>query len=303
MAKMKVKSAVHFLGFCIFYGLSRPLLLLPLKVLYIFSDIMFLFAYYVPGYRKSLVLNNIRNAFPEKINGEVKKIARDYYRHMCDSVIESFAASVIKEKELAKRCVWKNTEMLDDYFNRGKSIVAVFGHYGNWELLFSLPLYTRYQVLALYKPLSNIYFDNYMKNLRQRFGIKAVPVIRSYQAMLQHQDENIPTITLFLGDQRPIKNHIRYWTQFLNQDTPVMLGAEQLARRLNQVVVYFLINKVKRGYYEVEVITVTEEPESIPMYGITERHIRLLESQIIDRPEYWLWSHNRWKHKKSIRHQ
>ncbi len=295
-----IRSWAHFLSFYIFYGLSRPLLLLPLRILFLFSDFLFLLAWYFPGYRKKIVLNNIQNAFPGKKASEVKRIARGYYRHMCDSLVESFAASRMNENELSERCTWKNTEILDQYFEKGKSIVAVFGHYGNWELLFSLPLHTRYKVLALYKPLNNVYFDNFMKNLRQRFGIKAVPLIRSYQVMLQHQMENIPSITFFLGDQRPVKEHIRYWTKFLNQDTPVMLGSEQIARRLNQVVVYFAINKVKRGYYEVEVVPVTEEPGETSEFEITEKHIRLLESQIIKKPEYWLWSHKRWKHKKTM---
>ncbi|MFO7619154.1 MAG: lysophospholipid acyltransferase family protein, partial [Thermoplasmata archaeon] len=142
--------------------------------------------------------------------------------------------------------------------------------------------------------------DRFIKRLRQRFGVQVVPVIRSYAAILEHHKENIPTITYFLGDQRPIKENIRYWTKFLNQDTPVMLGSEQIARRLNQAVVFFSMNKVKRGYYEVEIIPVTEDSQSTNMYEITENHIKLLEDQITRKPEYWLWSHRRWSHKKQV---
>jgi Kdo2-lipid IVA lauroyltransferase/acyltransferase len=294
----RTRSISHFIGFYIFYGLSRPLLWLPLRALFVFSDFLFILAYYFPGYRKKVVLGNLRSAFPEKSDKQVRKIAKGYYRHMCDSFIESFAVIGMNEKELKERCVWKNPELLEHYFNRGRSVVSVFGHYGNWEWLSSLPLHTGYRVLALYKPLSNVYFDRFMKTLRQKFGVIAVPVIRSYPAMLHYHEKNIPTITYFLGDQRPIKEHIRYWTYFLNQDTPVMLGTEQIARRLNQVVVFFTVNKVKRGYYEVEIKPVTENPVSLGPYEITEMHTRLLEEQIRRKPEYWLWSHRRWKHIK-----
>ena len=165
------------------------------------------------------------------------------------------------------------------------------------EFRLGLPLYTKFKVLALYKPLNNIYFDRFIKSLRQKFGVHVVPVMRSLPVMMEYHKENIPTITYFMGDQRPRKAHIRYWTKFLNQDTPVMLGSEQIAKRLGLAVVFFSIDKVKRGYYEVEIITVADDPQSSPMYEITEKHTRLLETRINSRPEYWLWSHKRWKHK------
>jgi Kdo2-lipid IVA lauroyltransferase/acyltransferase len=292
------RSASHFIGFYVFYGLTRPLLWLPLPLLYLFSDFLYLLACYFPGYRKEVVFTNLRNAFPEKTGKELKKIARGYYRHMCDSFVESFAAINMSEKEFRKRFVWKNTGLLDLYYDKGRSVVSVFGHYGNWEWLSTLPVYTKYKVLALYKPLSNLYFDRFMKNLRQKFGVEVVPIIRSYPVIFKHHEENIPTLTFFLGDQRPLRDNIRYWTRFLNQDTPVMLGSEQIARKLNQVVVFFAINRIKRGHYEVEIIPVTDDPGSTAKYEITELQTRLLEAQILRNPEYWLWSHRRWKYSK-----
>jgi Kdo2-lipid IVA lauroyltransferase/acyltransferase len=274
--------------------------MLPLPVLFRLSDFLYLLAYYFPGYRKTMVFGNLRNAFPGKPDADLKKIAKGYYRHMCDSFIESFAALNMSGKELGRRITWKNPELLDQFHREGKSVIAVFGHYGNWEWLSTLPLHTSYRVIALYKPLKNIYFDRYMKDLRQKFGVMVVPVIRSYPAILECHNKKIPTITMFLGDQRPMKRNIRYWTKFLNQDTPVMLGSEQIARKLNQAVVFFSINKIKRGYYEVEIIPVSDDPGSTGPYEITEKQTRLLEAQIIKKPEYWLWSHNRWKHQKEV---
>jgi Kdo2-lipid IVA lauroyltransferase/acyltransferase len=293
-------SVTNLMGYYIFYGLTRPLLYLPLPVLFVFSELLYLLACYFPGYRKNMVMMNLHNAFPDKSDREIKKIARGFYRHMCDSIIESFAILTMSRKELEKRVIWKNPGLLDQYYEQGRSVISVFGHYGNWELLCSLPLHTRHRVLALYKPLTNIYFDRFMKKLRQKFGVQAVAATRSYSEILRYHREQVPTISLFLGDQRPARENIRYWTKFLNQDTPVMFGSEHIARKLDHVVVFLAMSKVKRGFYEIEIIPVTEIPGSTGMYEITEMHTRLLEEQIQKRPEYWLWSHNRWKHVKEL---
>jgi Kdo2-lipid IVA lauroyltransferase/acyltransferase len=293
----KIQSTRYMLGFYLFFGLSWPLLKLPLKVLYFFSDLVYIIFFYFPGYRREVVINNMRNAFPGKSESEIRDMAKGFYKHLCDSFVESFAAINMSEEEIRKRCVWKNLELLDHHYQNGKSVVSVFGHYGNWEWMSTLPLHTKYKVLALYKPLSNIYFDRFIKLVRQKHGIQTVPVIRSFPVILDYHKTNVQTLTFFLGDQRPVKSHIRYWTSFLNQDTPVMLGSEQIAKRLGQAVVYFSMNKIRRGYYEVEILPVTDDPEQTAMYEITEKHTRLLEAQIENQPEYWLWSHKRWKHK------
>ncbi len=297
-AVMKIsRSALHFTGFYLFYMISWPLLRLPLRVLYLLSDLLFLVFYYFPGYRKGVVLENLRNSFPEKSENEIRSISRKFYHHLCDSFIEAFAASGMSREEMERRCVWKNLELLDKYYENGRSLIAVFGHYGNWEWLSVLPLYTKFRVLALYKPLSNIWFDRFIKNLRQKFGLIAVPLIRSYPMMLEYQNINVQTISFFMGDQRPRQRHIKYWTVFLNRKTPVMLGTEQIAKRLDQSVVFFSMRKLRRGYYEVEILDVVDKPRSTEEHEITEQHIRLLENQIRQRPEYWLWTHKRWKHK------
>ncbi len=299
---MKTKrSATHFIGFYLYYGLSWPLLRLPLPALYFISDFLFLLLYYFPGYRKKVVMGNLKNAFPEKTDNELKKIAKAFYSHLCDYFVESFAILKMSDQEFSKRCVWKNIELLDYYYSKGKSVISVFGHYGNWEWLVGLSMFTELKVLALYKPLNNTYFDRYIKDMRQRFGVHAVPLLRSYPVMLDYHNNNIPTLTFFAGDQRPVKENIRYWTRFLNQDTPVLLGTEKIAKRLDQAVVFFFMNKVKRGYYEIEIIPVTDSPRTTGEYEITEMHTRLLEMQIRKNPDFWLWSHKRWKHKMEIK--
>lgn len=296
----RFRSFLRFSGFQAFYLLSWPFLRLPLPVLYVLSDLFFFLLFYFPGYRKAVVLKNLRNSFPDKSDREIRSIARAFYRHLSDSFIESFAIANMSKEEFGRRCIWKNPEVLDKYYKTRKGVISIFGHYGNWEWMSGLPLYTEMKVLAVYKPLKNIWFDRYIKNLREKFGITAIAANRCLPAMIDYCNKDIPTITYFLGDQRPLREHIRYWTKFLNQDTPVLLGAEKIARRLDQAVVFFSMNKIKRGFYEVEIIPVTENPRSTSDYEITESHTRLLEQQIRNHPAYWLWSHKRWKHKSDM---
>jgi Kdo2-lipid IVA lauroyltransferase/acyltransferase len=182
-----------------FYVLSWPLLKLPLRVLYFFSDLVYILIFYFPGYRKEVVFSNMRNSFPQKSDARNQRYGKGFYRHLCDSFVETFAAINMNEEEIRKRCVWKNLELLDHHYQNGKSVVSVFGHYGNWEWLSTLPLYTKYKVLALYKPLSNIYFDRFMKSMRQKYGIQTVPVIRSFPVILDYHNTNVRTLTFFSG--------------------------------------------------------------------------------------------------------
>ncbi len=273
------------------------LTLLPLRVLYIISDICFIIIYLL-GYRRKVVMMNLKNSFPEKSHKELKTIAHRFYHHFCDSFIESFYALNISEKEIRKRYRYKNPEILNHLFEKKKSIILVFGHYGNWDWLNSLPLYTGHLNYALYHPLRNKYFDELFIRIRGKFGVKLIPMKTAYKDMLAASKKNILTITYFLTDQRPVWSSIRYWTTFLNQETPVLTGSEVIARKLDQAVVYLDIQKIKRGYYEAEFEIITENPTETKEFEITESHTRKLESIIIKKPEFWLWSHKRWKLKR-----
>jgi KDO2-lipid IV(A) lauroyltransferase len=286
------------IGYYIFFGICWFITLLPLRVLYIFSDFLYFIAFYIIAYRKKVTLINLKKSFPEKSPAEIKKIAKKFYSFLFDQFLESFKLLQMNDKQILKRFNYQNTEVLDELYSKGKSIIAVFGHYGNWEWLASLPLITKYKVLAIYKPLANTIFDKFFIQLREKFGIITVSIHQTLRKILEYEQKKEFTITFFLGDQRPMRRYIKYWTTFLNQDTPVLLGVEKISKQTNQAVIFINIQKKKRGYYEITFNKLFENPRETEKYEITERHIRFLEKIIINRPEFWLWSHRRWKHEK-----
>lgn len=301
MPRLYIKLFLYMsaIFFYILYPVIRLIALLPLPVLFIFSDFLYFLTFYVIGYRKKVVYTNLKNAFPDKPEDDIRGIARRFYKHFADQIIETIKALHISRKEMKKRFRVKDQEMLDELYAANKNIVVVFGHYGNWEWLLTLPLYTKYKILAIHKPLSNKYFSDMVNRLREKYGVRMITMKQSYKTILEYQKRNEQIITYFLGDQTPMRSEINYWTTFLNQDTPVYLGAEKIAQKTGQAVVFFNIQKIRRGYYELETIMITENPEETGEYEITEKHVRLLEEIITDKPEYWLWSHRRWKHRKA----
>lgn len=272
--------------------------LLPLNVLYLLSDFFFLIIYYIAGYRKNVVMTNLKNSFPEKSDDEIKTIARRFYRHLCDNFIESFYVLNMSVNEIKKRYRYKNIELLNRVLNNKKSIILVAGHYANWDWFASLPLYINQKAYAIYHPLSNKYFNELFHRLRNKFGLGLIQMKTAYREMLAATRKHILTITLFMTDQRPIWSSSRYWTTFLHQETPVLLGSESIAKKLNQAVVYMDVQRIRRGYYDVEFKLLYENPLQTEEYELTEAHTRMLEGIIIKKPEYWLWSHRRWKHNR-----
>ena len=286
------------IGFYFFFSFIWLFTLLPLRVQYGFSTLLYFVIYYIAGYRRDVVSKNLRNAFPEKPDEEISRISKSYFRHMCDDLIEAFQLIHFSGKQLLKHVSFKNPGVLDVYFERKQSIVAVFGHYGNWEWFgAALPMVVPHKVLAIYKPLKNPYFDNMMIRLRGKFGVHLVPTKIVLQEIIKSHREGTPIMTLFLGDQRPTRRNIQYWTKFLNQDTPVFLGAEKVSSKLGHAVVYIRVKKVQRGKYEIEFVPLFDNPKEATEYEITKKHLKMLEDDIIQTPDYWLWSHRRWRHK------
>lgn len=273
-------------------------MLLPLRVLYLKSNFFYFILFHIAGYRKNVVLDNLRNSFPEKSDEEIKNITKKYYLHLCDMFIETFKSIHLTEKQIKKRVEIKNIEVLDELYAKNKSVIAVLGHYGNWEWLFGLPLATKYKVLAIHKPIQNRCFNTLTNKIRSKFGIEMITMKGAFKSILNYQKKNELTLTYFLSDQTPVKEDINFWTNFLNQDTPVFLGAERIAKKTNQAVVFFNIKKIKRGYYSLEIEKLFDEPNQTSEHEITEKHVQTLEKHIKKEPAYWLWSHRRWKHKR-----
>ena len=285
--------------FYIFAAFAWVISLLPLELLYVFSYPLYFVFHFFPGYRKELVLKNLRNSFPSKNDNEIRKIARRYYMHLADMFIEGTKLRHMSSAELGKRFRLKNPELLNMYFAKGQDAIAAFGHYGNWEWITATHLAIDYRMLTVYKPLHNRYFDNYFLRVRSRHGMDIIPMSSILRKIIEFRRNNTRTITGLVADQTPPKGEIQYWTSFLNQDTPVYLGVEKLATKFNMAVFFFKIRQVKRGYYEVEAELLTDNPSELEEHELTEMHTRKLEEIIIEKPEFWLWSHRRWKHKKS----
>jgi KDO2-lipid IV(A) lauroyltransferase len=285
-----------------YYILSIPiylLVLLPFPLYYFFSDALFLLGYYIIGYRKKVIYQNLHNAFPGKTEEEIKTIGKKYYAFMIDLFLESFKQLVMSPKEIERRFKFVNPEVLDRFMESKQPIIFVLGHYGNWEWCGqSFHLKKKFQQDVLYHPLSSGFFDWITYKLRSRWGVGLIPMHVSIKEMIRRKD--LLTATAFLADQTPSNKDASHWMTFLNQDTPVFLGTEKIARKLNRPVVYVHLNRIKRGYYETRFTIISDSPKDTSDNWITEEHTKLLEADIIKKPELWLWSHRRWKHKRLV---
>ena len=280
----------------LYYLVLKPISLLPFWILYRISDFLYIILYKIIGYRVGVVNTNLTNSFPEKSPEEIKDIRNKFYHHLCDLIVESIKLFSISEKEVKKRIIFVNPEVTDAYFDKGQSIMIVGGHCNNWEYTVVGGLYVSHEMVALYSPLSNNFFEKKMKESRSRFGITLLST-RDAKAFFKDPPEN-PVMMIFGSDQSPSSSTNAYWTRFLNQDTAVLYGLEKYAKRLNYPVFYAEIRKVKRGCYEFSFELIEENPASTTYGEISEIHVRRLEKQILENPEYWLWTHKRWKREK-----
>ena len=289
---------MDYIIYKVFVGLGTLIALLPLRVLYFFSDLLYPIVYYIVKYRKKVVYENLRNSFPEKSDKEIEQIAKKFYRYFCDLLLETVKLLHFNPNELVRRFKFRDTSLILEEFNKKKHILAVLGHYGNWEWGLSLGMQIPYNFVGIYKPLTNKYFDALMIRLRTQFGSEAVPMKQTARALTTYIQQGRLTVLNFIADQSPYGSEIQYWTTFLNQDTPVFLGVEKFAIRTHQPVYFFSINRVKRGYYEVDVIKLCDDASLLAPHELTEMHVRHLENYIQKSPETWLWSHRRWKNKR-----
>jgi KDO2-lipid IV(A) lauroyltransferase len=283
------------LNILLYYGLLIPVSLLPFPVLYLLSDGLYVILYKVIGYRKKVVLKNISNSFPERSREEHVQIMSAFYRHFCDLVVESIKVFTISRQEVEQRFTVINPEFMDRFFDKGQSVIIAGGHYNNWELLaVAIDGPVKHKVLALYKAFKNQWLDGKMKSSRGKYGLE---MISTKIAKSAFQREDLHAI-IFGVDQSPSKSSNCYWGTFLNQDTPMIFGVEKYAKEYNYPVLYGCINKIKRGHYSWEFTEAIEEPIKTGYGEITQRIHSLLEQDIIAKPEFWLWSHKRWKHKR-----
>ncbi|MEM0992499.1 MAG: lipid A biosynthesis acyltransferase [Bacteroidota bacterium] len=282
----------------LFYLIIKPLSYLPLPILHRLSDVLFFLLYYLAGYRKKLVLENMRRSFPAQEEAAIQAHAKTFFRHFCDVMVETIRLFSMPRAELKRRVKIINPELFEYYKNQGRSVAITSGHCGNWEwAVVGFGLYIPQQVIAIYKRLSNPFLEKVIKQSRARFGMQLIRK-DDFKTAVKQMDQNQLAV-VFASDQAPSSRQKVHWTTFLHQETAVMMGAEVYAKRYNYVVLITNIKRVRRGYYEIIFEVVEEQPMTSTTGVITEQHTRILEQQIQQTPHNWLWTHRRWKRKKT----
>jgi KDO2-lipid IV(A) lauroyltransferase len=286
------------MGSKILYSLViRPISLLPFWALYALSDFTYLVLYKLVGYRTKVVRNNISKSFPNLNKAEIKRIESAFYKHLCDVIVEAIKAFTISEEAAKKRMVHQNPELLDQFYHEGKQVVLAGGHYGNWELFaITIGMNLKHKALALYTPLKNEFFDEKVKTSRSKYGLGMLS-IQEIRKKLAALDDGLYAI-IFGADQSPRKSQKAYWMNFLGQETGVQFGTEKFAQEIEAAVVFGNIHRIKRGYYEVRYQVISTDAKKEAYGYITQAHTKLLEREILKKPEHWLWSHKRWKHQR-----
>lgn len=290
-----INKLFSYLGILLISCLS----LLPFTLLYIFAYGLYILIYYVFGYRKKVVRQNLVNALPEKTPAELKVIEKRFYRYLADLIFEVVKMKSISEAQIRKRFIFRNKEQVEAYLKNGQSVLVCAAHYGNWEWgTMGIGLNFKAHHYPIYKPLNNPFFDDWFKKVRSRFGNKLIAMRQTLRALQESRDQ--VSIFSFGNDQAPSWNESHYWTTFLHQPASIQLGIEKIARKTNQPIFYFKINYVRRGYYTVDCVPLCLKPAETAEFEITEMHTRVLEEMIRKEPAYWLWSHKRWKHKPKL---
>jgi len=288
--------------FKFYYALLYLVTLLPLRVLYVLSDILFPIVYHVVRYRRKVARQNLTLSFPDKSKAEILKIERKFYRYFCDLFIEAMYQINMSEEEIKKRVKIVNADIINDFYLQNKSVMLMTAHYCNWEWLSSLTMsfIHKKSLHNIYKRLKDKSFDQFMIDLRSKYGAGTIEMQDLFKTMLHKRNINELATYGMISDQRPSAQSTRLWMTFLNQDTAVFVGTEQLSKKFNYPVVFLDIRRIKRGYYSAEVKILESDPKNTPVNEITEKYMRMLEDKIKAEPEYWLWTHNRWKHKREI---
>lgn len=275
--------------------LLRLISRIPLSALYVFSDFLFFISYRVVRYRRKMVWKNLQNSFPEKSQEELRKIEKEFYANLCDYAVEMLKLLTISQEELAKRMVYNDVSLIEEFKSKNQPVLILASHQFNWEWLlaagnFNLPV----PVDFVYQPLRNALFDRFSLLSRTRFGSYAIK--RDEVARETIRRKNILRGIAIVADQYPgYKNDKRHSTRFLNQDTVFFMGANQLAQLTQYPVVYAYSKKIRRGYYEVLFVKIAEPPYQKDDTSMIESYVEAVERVIRESPSGWLWSHNRWK--------
>ena len=269
----------------------------PFWLIYLLSDVFYWLVYYVIGYRKKVVIKNLKNSFPEKSENEISVISKKYFRHFCDLTLETIKMRGMKPADFEERMKVTNADLVNGYFEQGKSVMVLTMHYNNWEWGVYLSVHLKHKSMAVYKPLQNHKIDWFMNKTRTKFGTELVKNDQIFRRVLQADKQNEKVFIWLAGDQTPPVFH-KFWYRFLNQDALFYPGPAVISKRFNQPVFFQKIEKTGRGKYETTFELLFENPAQFSETEIIKTYIRRMEEVIREKPEFYLWSHKRWKHKR-----
>lgn len=288
---MEFFSAILFRVFVWIVGIT------PFTLLYAFSDFNRFIVTRVVRYRRNVLEKNISKSFPKLSSEELNRLIQKVYKNLTDILIEGIKGLTINENTLLKRHRIINPEILTPYFEQGQSVMGVLGHFNNWEWgSLSAGMQLKHKIVALYKPLLNKQIDSFVKRIRAKHGTTLVSIAETSKAFIRFK--NNPSLFLLVADQSPGNLERAIWVNFLGRETPFLHGPEIYAKMHKFPVFFIDIQRIKRGYYEIEFVPISNDPSKLDKDQLTKQYASKLESQIIQNPASWMWTHRRWKHVK-----
>jgi KDO2-lipid IV(A) lauroyltransferase len=289
---------MRFIVYLIAYPFLWCISMLPFRLLYLFSDFVYLIVYYLIGYRKKTVRENLALALPNLSDEERLIIEKKSFRHLCDMFLEMIKTMTISDTEISKRFVFTNIEVYKNLQAQQKSIAMMVAHYASYEWVISMNAYVNFSAFAIYKKLANPYFDKLVRDIRSRFKANLITTKETIPIIIKNNRNKELSIYGFASDQSPRLSSAFHWQKFMGIEVPVHTGAEMLSKKYDMNVIFLKVKKIKRGYYQASFEVLSENAKEVPNYEITDKFLKLVEQQILEAPEYYLWTHKRWKHKR-----
>ncbi|MEY2738412.1 MAG: Lipid biosynthesis lauroyltransferase [Bacteroidota bacterium] len=286
---------MQLLLYILFYPIIWLISILPFPVFYLFSDVVCFLTYRVIGYRKKTVRENLALALPHLSDTERRTIEKKFYSHMCDLFLEMIKTLSISQQEIEKRFTFSNLEVYLELEKKNKSIAVLCAHYASYEWVVSMNYHINHKGFGIYKKIANPYFDKLVKKIRSKFKAELITTKEAIPTIADNYNKGILSLYGFASDQSPKKNAAYHWAPFMGHEVPVHTGAEMLSKRFDMNVIFLRTKKIKRGYYEASFEVLSDDVKAVPNYEITDRFLQLVEQQILEAPEYYLWTHKRWK--------
>ena len=287
---------MRFIVYLIAYPFLWCISMLPFRMLYLFSDFVYLIVYYLIGYRKKTVRENLAMALPNLSAEERLIIEKKSFRHLCDMFLEMIKTMTISNKEISKRFAFTNMEVYKKMEAQEKSISMMVAHYASYEWAISMNAYVNFSAFAIYKKLANPYFDKLVRDIRSRFKANLITTKETIPIIIKNNQNKELSIYGFASDQSPRISSAFHWQKFMGIEVPVHTGAEMLSKKYDMNVIFLKVEKLKRGYYQASFEVLSDNAKEVPNYEITDKFLKLVEQQILEAPEFYLWTHKRWKH-------